>query len=98
VTSNYKNTGMCMSWFTGKLKGYRYFTHAGGGGGYYSELRIYPDLGIGSVLLFNRSGMRDQRFLDKVDKHILADKALTQKAAEIKLSDGLRKLTASAYE
>jgi CubicO group peptidase (beta-lactamase class C family) len=27
-------TGMCLSWFTGKLKGVQYFCHAGGGGGF----------------------------------------------------------------
>ncbi len=63
-----KNTGMCLSWFTGKLNGVRYFAHAGGGGGYYCEIRIYPDIKKGSVIFFNRTGMSDERYLDKVDK------------------------------
>ena len=67
-TTNNKQTEMCMSWFSGKLNGIKYFTHAGGGGGYYCEIRIYPDRGIGSVCFFNRTGMSDERFLDKVDK------------------------------
>jgi CubicO group peptidase (beta-lactamase class C family) len=71
-TENYTNdnkaTGMCLSWFSGKLNGKKYFPNAGGGGGYYYEIRIYPDMGIGSVVFFNRSGMVDERFLDKVDK------------------------------
>lgn len=62
-----QSTGMSFSWFTGTLKGNRYLAHAGGGGGYYVELRIYPDLGVGSAILYNRSGMRDERVLDKVD-------------------------------
>jgi len=62
-----KPTGMSMSWYTGSLKGHQYFAHAGGGGGYYVELRIYPALGVGSVILFNRSGMNDERILDKAD-------------------------------
>lgn len=66
-----KPTGMSMSWFTGKLKGNRYVAHAGGGGGYYVELRIYPDLGVGSVILYNRSGMTDERMLDKTDSYFL---------------------------
>lgn len=66
-TNNEKATGMCLSWFKGLLNGKNYFTHAGGGGGYYCEIRIYPDKGIGSVLMFNRSGMRDERFLDNLD-------------------------------
>jgi len=67
-TSNNKPTGMCLSWFKGQLNGNNYFTHAGGGGGYYCEIRIYPDLGLGSLIFFNRTGMSDQRFLDRIDK------------------------------
>jgi len=44
------------------------FTHAGGGGGYYCEIRIYPDVKIGSVIFFNRTGLSDERYLDKLDK------------------------------
>lgn len=65
---NGKPTGMCLSWFSGQLNGRRYFAHAGGGGGYYCEIRMYPDKGIGSVIFFNRTGMSDERLLDKVDR------------------------------
>jgi len=68
ITNSGKKTGMCLSWFKGKINGNEYFTHAGGGGGYYCEIRIYPELGMGSVIMFNRSGMTDERFLDKVDR------------------------------
>jgi CubicO group peptidase (beta-lactamase class C family) len=69
-TSNGKLTGMCLGWFTGALNGHRYFAHAGGGF-YYCEIRIYPDLGTGSVIMFNRSGMTDVRFLDRVDRYFI---------------------------
>jgi D-alanyl-D-alanine carboxypeptidase len=68
-TSNNKTSGMCLSWFCGQLNGKQYFAHAGGGGGYYCEIRIYPDLGIGSVIMFNRTGLSDERYLDKLDKY-----------------------------
>ena len=78
LTENYtgsnKPTGMCLSWFKGHLNGTEYFTHAGGGGGYYSEVRIYPSLGKGSVIMFNRTGMRDERFLNRIDKHFIGEK------------------------
>jgi hypothetical protein len=61
---------MCLSWFKGDLQGNTYFAHAGGGF-YYCEIRLYPDLGTGSVIMFNRSGMRDVRFLDNVDKYLI---------------------------
>lgn len=71
---NDKPTGMSNSWFTGMLKGNRYFAHAGGGGGYYVELRVYPDLAMGSVILYNRSGMTDERILDKTDSFFIREK------------------------
>jgi CubicO group peptidase (beta-lactamase class C family) len=74
-TENYTNdnkpTGVCLSWFKGALNGNPYFTHAGGGGGYYCELRIYPEAAKGSVIMFNRTGFKDERFLDSVDKYML---------------------------
>ncbi len=69
-----KPTGMSYAWFTGMLKGHPYITHAGGGGGYYVELRIYPDLHIGSVILYNRSGLKDERVLSRADSFFLTEK------------------------
>ncbi|MBK7338103.1 MAG: beta-lactamase family protein [Saprospirales bacterium] len=68
-----KPTGMSLSWFTGSLKGNKYFAHAGGGGGYYVELRVYPELGVGSIIMYNRSGMKDQRMLDKADRFFITE-------------------------
>lgn len=68
---NGKPTGMSYSWFTGTLKGHRYYAHAGGGGGYYVELRVYPDIKVGSVIMYNRSGMTDERILDKADSFFI---------------------------
>ncbi len=70
-TNQGKATGMCLSWFKGELCGNGYFCHAGGGGGYYCEIRIYPKKGIGSVIMFNRTGMSDERFLDKLDTYYI---------------------------
>lgn len=70
-TNNGKATGMCLSWFKGQLNGKQYFAHAGGGGGYYCEIRIYPDLGIGSVIMFNRTGMTNEKFLSRLDKFFI---------------------------
>jgi D-alanyl-D-alanine carboxypeptidase len=67
-----KSSGMCLSWFKGELDSHACFCHAGGGGGYYSELRLYPDLQRASIIVFNRSGMSDARFLDRVDRHLIA--------------------------
>lgn len=59
--------GMALGWFTGTLMNTDYVCHAGGGGGYYCEIRIYPSLGLASVLLRNKSSFGDLRLLDKID-------------------------------
>ena len=69
ITNSGKETGMCLSWFIGNLNGNTYYSHAGGGAGYYCEIRIYPEKGIGSVIMFNRSGMKDDRILSKIDTY-----------------------------
>ncbi len=71
ATNNGKPTGMGISWFTAALGGHRYVHHAGGGGGYYIEFRLYPQTGHGSILIFNRSGMKNENFLDKLDPYFL---------------------------
>ena len=68
MTNDEKPTGVCMFWFKGELNGHTYYAHAGGGF-YYCEIRIYPELGTGSVVMFNRSGMTDERFLDRADSY-----------------------------
>jgi len=67
-TNDKRSTGMCLSWFCGQLNKKKYFAHPGGGGGYYCELRLYPEINRGSVVMFNRTGMSNEKFLDKVDK------------------------------
>ena len=67
-TNDKRSTGMCLSWFCSQLHGVKYFAHPGGGGGFYCELRMYPEINRGSVIMFNRTGMSNEKFLDKVDK------------------------------
>ena len=67
ILSNRKQSRMCLSWFKGDLNGHTYFAHAGGGF-FYCEIRLYPELERGSVIMLNRSGMSDKRFLDDFDK------------------------------
>ena len=70
-SSNGRNTGMSLGWFVGELNNHKYICHAGGGAGYYTEIRIYPELRKGSVIMFNSSGMRDKRVLDKIDESLI---------------------------
>jgi CubicO group peptidase (beta-lactamase class C family) len=63
--------GMSLSWFTGLLNGKKYVCHAGGGGGYYCEIRIYPELKVATALLRNKSSFHDLRLLDTIDSKII---------------------------
>jgi len=79
--STNKSAGMCLSWFSGELNGHQYVAHAGGGGGYYCEIRIYPRPGIASAIFYNRTGMKDERMLDKVDRYYFAKDNLGRERA-----------------
>lgn len=68
---NGKVVDMTLGWFTGSLNGVDYFAHAGAGGGYYCEMRMYPAIKMATAIMFNRSGMGDERFLDKPDRYFL---------------------------
>ena len=63
--------GMSYGWFTGKLNANKYVCHAGGGGGYYCEIRIYTELNMASAFLRNRSSFSDLRLLDKIDARFI---------------------------
>ena len=69
-----------LAWFEGRLRGQRWLAHAGGGLGGYGELRLYPDLGAVSVLLTNRPGLRDRRWLDTIDVAWLGGTAVGTRA------------------
>lgn len=70
-TNDGRETKICLSWFVGNVNGETYFAHAGGGGGYYCEIRMYPKLNRASVIMFNRTGLSDERFLDRIDTFLL---------------------------
>lgn len=65
--NNGKGSGMSLGWYKGSLYGQPYSCHAGGGGGFYCELRVYPESGLGSAVFTNRSGFSDERLLDRFD-------------------------------
>lgn len=46
--------GAGCGWKLGRQEGRRYFNHEGGGAGFTTELRIYPEEKVGIVLLMNR--------------------------------------------
>lgn len=64
-------TGDALGWVCGTLDGARYLGKQGGGLGFHGNVRIYPDLGVATVLLANVSevsaGPIDRRS-DRLDR------------------------------
>ena len=47
--------GTGLGWKAGEVAGLRFWNHEGGGPGFATETRLYPDAGLGIVLLMNRT-------------------------------------------
>jgi CubicO group peptidase (beta-lactamase class C family) len=50
--------GVGLGWKLGEVSGVRFWNHEGGGPGFCSELRLYPDHGVGFVIMMNLSHTR----------------------------------------
>jgi len=71
TTNNGQAIRRGLAWFRGTLNGKTYFMHSGGAGGYYCEMRIYPDDNRVSMIMTNNTGISDQNYLDKIDGILL---------------------------
>ena len=60
-------TPMTLGWHIGAVDGVRYFYKEGGGGGFHSMMRVYPSVGIATVVMTNTTGFNVRAFLDEVD-------------------------------
>ncbi len=70
-TNNKEFIDQTLGWYRGTLLEDTYYAHAGGGGGYYCKIRLYLDREMASVIMFNRTGVSDERFMDNIDKLFL---------------------------
>lgn len=66
-----KLLNMSLGWFMGKCRGHDYYAHPGAGGGYYCEFRFYPALNIISGIMMNRSGIGNEKILDRIDQFFI---------------------------
>ncbi|EQA43707.1 beta-lactamase [Leptospira broomii serovar Hurstbridge str. 5399] len=62
---------MTLGWHIGKLDQMRFFYKEGGGAGFHSEMRIYPDLWIATVVLTNNGIFDTRSFLNTIDTEFL---------------------------
>jgi hypothetical protein len=65
---------MTLGWHTGVLGGHGYYYKSGGGPGYSSNIRIYPEKGMASVWLNNKMGVTEspiQELSDAIDSYFV---------------------------
>jgi D-alanyl-D-alanine carboxypeptidase len=62
---------MTLGWHLGQINRVRYFYKEGGGGGFRSEMRVYPETGMASVLMVNATSFNVRRALGVLDKGFL---------------------------
>ena len=58
---------MTLGWHIGERNGRRYFFKEGGGAGFHSEMRIYPEAKVASVVIANDTAFDARGLLNQVD-------------------------------
>jgi D-alanyl-D-alanine carboxypeptidase len=62
---------MTLGWHLGDTGGTPYLFKEGGGGGFHSEMRLYPQLGLGTVVLSNSTELNTTGLLNRLDAGFL---------------------------
>ena len=62
---------MTLGWHIGNLEGIKYFFKEGGGGGFHSEMRLYPEHKIASIIMVNKTNFNSNTFLSTIDREFL---------------------------
>jgi CubicO group peptidase (beta-lactamase class C family) len=67
-TRSGKHIEMTLGWHIGILEGVQYFYKEGGGAGFHSEMRLYPTLGLASVIITNKTSFNSRKQMSILDK------------------------------
>ncbi len=65
---------MTLGWHIGVENGIRYYFKEGGGGGFHSEMRVYPDHLIATVVIANNTSFDAGGFLNAADGEFLKER------------------------
>ena len=63
--------GTGLGWKIGESPQGRYLNHEGGGPGFTAELRLYPNQGLGMVMVMNRMAMSCSRAAHRICEAVL---------------------------
>ncbi len=64
-----------LGWHRGQLATVRYYGKPGGGPGFRSNIRVYPERGLATVWFINETGTNEgpiNHFTDVLDRHFLS--------------------------
>ena len=67
-----KKIDITLGWHIRQLDSLTYFYKEGGGAGFCSEMRIYPESGVASVLMANRTSFNFKKHLSGLDRPFVA--------------------------
>lgn len=62
---------MTLGWHVGTAGGVKYYFKEGGGGGFHSEMHIYPSHRLASVVISNNTSFDTKGFLNEVDREFI---------------------------
>ncbi len=62
---------MTLGWHIGSLTGMQYYYKEGGGGGFHNLMRLYPEAGLGTVVMTNATLFNVRKFLAAADAAVL---------------------------
>ncbi len=68
-----KQINMTLGWHIDELHGVKYYYKEGGGAGFHCEMRIYPDSGLASVLMTNRTSFNSRKILSELDANFVVN-------------------------
>jgi D-alanyl-D-alanine carboxypeptidase len=71
TTSAGETMRMTLGWHVGEADGEPYLFKEGGGGGFHAEMRIYPERGVGTVVMVSNTDFDSTSFLNRVDRPFL---------------------------
>lgn len=66
-TNSGESIDMTLGWHIDQLNGITYFFKEGGGAGFHSEMRIYPERGFASVIMTNKTSFNSRDILSELD-------------------------------
>lgn len=64
---------MTLGWHIDVLDGVTYYYKEGGGAGFHCEMRIYPENGLVSVIMVNKTTFNSRKILSELDMNFVAN-------------------------